>query len=206
MRRVLAMAVAATLAAAAGTFAATALADGDPAADILLDTTVFVPQDAKVPKQDQAALLALTKRARAAGAPVRVAIISSRYDLGTVTALFAKPQQYADYLSKELELGYPGRVVVVMPQGVGVHWPGHGLDFPGAVEARAVKPAAGGAGLAAAGSAATQTLMQAAAGTSTSADSDGGSNSTIWIVLAACLAAIAITAVFGVRLRARRRA
>jgi hypothetical protein len=206
MRVVLAMSVAITLA-VAGSFSATALADGDPAADILLDTTVFFPQDAKVPKQDQAALLALTKRAQAAGAPVRVAIISSQYDLGTVTALFAKPQQYAEYLSKELELGYHGRVVVVMPQGVGVYWSNHHTDFPGAVEARAVKPGPGGAGLAAAGTAATQRLLQAhAVGASTGGSSDGGSNSTIWIVIGACLAVLAIATVIGVRHRARRRA
>jgi hypothetical protein len=204
VRLVLVVAVA-TFAAAASTFAPSASADGDPAADILLDSSVFFPQDAKVPRQDQAALLKLTKQARAAGTPVRVAVIGSRYDLGTVTALFAKPQQYAEYLSKELELGYHGRVVVVMPQGVGVYWSNHHPDFPGAVEARAVKPGADGAGLAAAGSAATRELMQVASDTSTSDAPGGGSSSTIWIILAVCLGLIAIAAAVGARLRARRR-
>lgn len=209
------VAVAAVMVIAAGTFAGSAFADGDPASDILLGSTVFLPQDARIPPQDQAALLAITKEARTAGVPVRVAIISSKFDLGSVPELFAKQQQYAQFLAAEIAFVYKGRLVVVMPQGVGVYWTAHSPDFPGSVEARSVKPGAGGAGLAAAGIAATQKLAEAAghklstpsgsSATSTSGGSHGGSSSTTWIVLGVGLALIAITAAISIRFRPLRR-
>ena len=38
-------------------------------------------------------------------------------DLGTVSALWDKPQTYANYLGYELSLAYTGRLLVVMPSG-----------------------------------------------------------------------------------------
>lgn len=197
---------------AAGASAAPAFADGDPASDILLGSTVFLPQDANIPQQGQAELLAITKVARAQGVPVRVAIISSKFDLGSVPELFGKPQQYAQFLAAEIAFVYRGRLVVVMPNGLGVYWTKHSSHFPGADATRNLVPAAGGAGLAAAGSAATQKLALAAgralktpsaapAGASPGAVSHGGSNSTTWIVLGVGLALIAITAAVSIRLR-----
>src|ERR1700733_6210373 len=90
------VAIAALLAvvAAAGAFASIARADGDPASDVLVSQTVFLPSDARVSAQQQAQLVGLLQASTQAGFPVRVAVISSDYDLGSVTALWRKPRAY----------------------------------------------------------------------------------------------------------------
>jgi hypothetical protein len=210
MRLVVVVAALALL--AAGLSAGNAFADGDPASDILLGSTVFLPPDAGIPQQDQAELLAITKEARTAGVPVRVAIIASKFHLGSVPELFGKPQQYAQFLAAEIAFVYKGRLVVVMPKGVGTYWTGHSTHFPGADQVRKLVPAAGGAGLAAAGSSATQKLALAAGkkltppsggsgGSSGTATSHGGSSSVTWIVLGVGLALIALAAAVSLRFR-----
>ncbi|HUJ92506.1 MAG TPA: hypothetical protein VLW05_07385 [Gaiellaceae bacterium] len=101
--------------------AGSARADGDPASDVLYSQSVFVPADAGVAPADAARLAALVREARRAGYPVKVAIVASRYDLGSVTALWRKPQLYARFLGLELSLVYRGRLVTVMPDGIGVY-------------------------------------------------------------------------------------
>jgi hypothetical protein len=96
-----------------------ARADGDPASDYLLVSPVFVPQDAGVPRAQQLRLLALAREAARAGVPVRVAILASPYDMGSVTALWQHPQDYARFLGSEIAYGYSGRLLVVMPSGAG---------------------------------------------------------------------------------------
>ena len=54
-----------------------------------------------------------------------MAIISSRTDLGAVTGLWRQPRNYARFLGLELSLAYKGRLLVVMPNGIGFNWPGH---------------------------------------------------------------------------------
>lgn len=203
--------VAAVALLAAGMGAKNAFADGDPASDVLLGSTAFLPQDANIPPAQQSQLLAITKEARAAGVPVRVAIISSKFDLGSVPELFGKPQQYAQFLAAEVAFVYRGRLVVVMPRGIGVYWTKHSKNFPGAAAARALVPAAGSVGLATAGYAATQKLalaaghpLAAASGTSTSSAPTAthhGSGAITWIVILGGLALIAIAAAISIRLR-----
>jgi len=101
--------------------AGSARADGDPASDVLYSQSVFVPADAGVAPGDAARLAALVREARRAGYPVKVAIVASPYDLGSVTALWRKPQLYARFLGLELSLLYRGRLVTVMPDGIGVY-------------------------------------------------------------------------------------
>ena len=48
-----------------------------------------------------------------------------RSDLGAVGALWQRPQAYARFLGLELWLSYKGRLVVVMPNGVGLQLAGH---------------------------------------------------------------------------------
>jgi len=100
--------------------AGSARADGDPASDVLYSQSVFVPADAGVAPADAARLTALVREARRAGYPVKVAIVASPYDLGSVTALWRKPKLYARFLGLELSLLYRGRLVTVMPDGIGV--------------------------------------------------------------------------------------
>jgi hypothetical protein len=93
-----------------------ARADGDPASDVLPAADVF----SYAPKQ---ALVNLVASVNAGGNRVKVALIASRYDLGSVPSLFGKPALYAKFLGLELRTVYSGVLVVVMPAGVGV-WNG----------------------------------------------------------------------------------
>jgi hypothetical protein len=98
-----------------------ALADGDPASDVLAAQRVYLPADAGASLRQQAELDAVTQAAARAGYPVRVAVIAGPSDLGSVAALWRRPQSYADYLGQELSLVFGGRVLVVMPDGLGLY-------------------------------------------------------------------------------------
>jgi hypothetical protein len=119
--------MAALLAAAcvAGLAAGAARADGDPASDYLIVRPVFFPYDAKVPRPEQQKLLAAVRSANNQGFPIKVALIASSYDLGSVTALWRKPKLYAKFLSLEDSFYFNSRLIVVMPNGLGYHWPKH---------------------------------------------------------------------------------
>jgi hypothetical protein len=106
--------------ATAGLAPAAARADGDPASDVLATQTLFLPWDADVPASDQARLSALLAAAQRGGHPVRVALIASAADLGSVGALWHRPQAYAEFLAEELSLVYRGPLLVVMPNGFGL--------------------------------------------------------------------------------------
>jgi hypothetical protein len=96
-------------------------ADGDPASDILTTQSLFLPQDAGVPGTQQAQLVALLQAAQRAGYPIRVALVASRTDLGSITELWRQPQRYAQFLGQELGLVYRGPLLVIMPGGFGVY-------------------------------------------------------------------------------------
>jgi len=104
---------------------ATALADGDPGSDVLLDQSLFYGSDTGITVRQELSLDKLLNATASAGAPVRVAIIAHADDLGTVTPLWQKPQTYANYLGYELSLAYSGRLLIVMPNGLGVYWHAH---------------------------------------------------------------------------------
>ena len=104
---------------------ALARADGDPGSDVLVYQPLFVAADAHVSIADQLRLGGMLRSAAHAGAPIRVAIIARRDDLGSVTALWGRPRAYARFLGIELSLSYTGPLLVVMPDGFGVSWPGH---------------------------------------------------------------------------------
>jgi cytochrome oxidase Cu insertion factor (SCO1/SenC/PrrC family)/thiol-disulfide isomerase/thioredoxin len=99
-----------------------ALADGDPGSDVLLDQNLFYGSDTGITVGQQLSLDRLLNASANAGAPVRVAIIGHPDDLGTVTPLWQKPQTYAEYLGYELSDTYSGRLLIVMPGGLGVYW------------------------------------------------------------------------------------
>jgi hypothetical protein len=106
----------------AGAWAPTsAKADGDPASDVLATQSLFLPQDATVPPAQQAQLAELLREAARSGYPIRVALIASATDLGSVTALWNQPQNYAQFLGQELGLIYHGPLLVVMPSGFGLY-------------------------------------------------------------------------------------
>lgn len=109
----------------AGMTAAATRADGDPASDYLLATQVFLPFDIKLPKAKQAALTSIVHDANKAGYTIRVALIGSSYDLGSVTSLWRQPRRYARFLGAELQFVYKQRLLVLMPNGFGFNWPKH---------------------------------------------------------------------------------
>jgi hypothetical protein len=118
-------------AAAAGLAASSAHADGDPASDYLIGQQVFLSYDAKIPAAAEQKLLAAVASANKNGFSIRVALIWSRYDLGSVPELFGKPKTYARFLDAEDSKCWWGgscgsgrfkmttRLLVVMPSGLG---------------------------------------------------------------------------------------
>src|SRR5215211_5115385 len=125
MRRVL---VTAALLASLGT-APAAHANGDPASDVLLTQDAFYPYDPAVPRPVQGGLDDTLERARKQGFPLKVAIIASQNDLGSVPQFFGDPQPYADFLETEIAVEKPKPLLVVMPTGFGVAAiPGTPLD------------------------------------------------------------------------------
>jgi len=111
--------------------ASSAKADGDPASDYLVSQQVFLSYDAKIPSALERKLLAAVASANKRGYPIRVALIWSGYDLGSVPELFGKPRKYVRFLDAEDSQCWWGgscgsgrfttttRLLVVMPNGLG---------------------------------------------------------------------------------------
>jgi hypothetical protein len=99
--------------------AGVARADGDPASDYLLARQVFAPYDVHAPSRLKAQLAGVVREANRSGYRIRVAVIASSYDLGSVTSLWRRPRAYARFLGIELSFVYKGRLLVAMPNGFG---------------------------------------------------------------------------------------
>ena len=106
------------------TLPARARADGDPASDVLLFQTYFLPPDAGASVAQQEHLVTVVGAARKAGYRVRVAVIASPADLGSISELWHQPSSYVRFLSQEIALVSSDRVLVVMPNGLGLYSPG----------------------------------------------------------------------------------
>lgn len=109
-----------------------ALADGDPASDVLLADNVFYPYSPPVPRSLQRTLNAVTAQAKTQGFPIRVALIAAPTDLGVIPDLFGKPQAYAKFLDQEISFTARQRLLVVMATGYGLQ----GFDGPAQAAAR----------------------------------------------------------------------
>lgn len=96
-----------------------ARANGDPASDYLLVQDVFLPFNAKVDPQASRELTETIRLAKEKGFRIKVAVIGSRYDLGTAFSLYNQAQKYAQFLGLELSFQYRDRLLVVMPNGYG---------------------------------------------------------------------------------------
>jgi hypothetical protein len=104
--------------------APSALADGDPASDILVppDIRVYMTNGA-TDGQLEKTIQATAQKVSDAGLPIKVAIIGNKTDLGAVPQLWAKPQTYARFLGAELRFVYKDTLLIVMPQGFGINGP-----------------------------------------------------------------------------------
>ena len=98
-----------------------ARADGDPASDVLYGTNLFPSYDSGISAANLKALQQTLDDSRKAGYEIRVAVIAKPDDLGAVTALWAKPKDYARFLGTELGIVYKGPVLIVMPNGLGFY-------------------------------------------------------------------------------------
>ena len=201
------LAVAASLVA----FVSGARADGDPASDYLVSGQVFVSSQQGVESSAQRNVLATVGAANRAGFAIRVAIISSDYDLGSITALWRKPALYARFLGLELAPAYRGRLLVVMPNGFGLSWPRHPPGPEQQVLAN-VPIASGEAGLLSAAQTAVRRLaaadgIAAVSASATSAHPAGANaNSSVSATtVAAAVAALAVLAGCLLVLARRRR-
>jgi hypothetical protein len=104
--------------------APSAVADGDPASDVLVppDVRVYMTNgatDAQLEKTVQST----AQKVSDAGLPIKVAIIGNKSDLGAVPQLWAKHQVYARFLGAELRFVYRDTLLIVMPQGFGINGP-----------------------------------------------------------------------------------
>ena len=186
-----------------------ARADGDPASDVLVSQNAFVPWDASLKPGDQARLEAVLTAAGRAGYPIRVALIASASDLGSVTALWREPQNYAHFLWQELSFAVHAPVLVVMPGGFGLYTG----RSPTAGEQDALartRTATTSAGLAMVAVTAVQNLAAAAghplpattvAPVNGSGSGSGGTDTVSWVVFAA--GAVLIAVAWGASVRAQ---
>ena len=186
---------------------ASVLADGDPASDELIGANVFYPFSPPVAAGLQNTLNSETAAAGRVHFPIKVALIASPADLGAIPSLFAKPQQYANFLDQEISLaGTKTLLLVVMPNGYGVQ----GLNHPATEAATTLKPPAGSRSdnLARAAVVAV-TKLAAAAGhpiSAASAGSDaagGGSPTAIEVAALVFVAVVLSAAVLWLRQRQR---
>jgi hypothetical protein len=120
---VLALGAVVALSAVAALVALPARADGDPASDILASDTLLF-DNVFLPLEPVSAALAQELRdavaaANKSGFRIKVALIASPIDLGSVSVLFNMPGQYAKFLGAELRVLYKERLLVVMPAGFG---------------------------------------------------------------------------------------
>jgi len=142
------------LACLAGT-APKARADADPASDTLLIQDVFFPYQPIVSSGLTSALNQVVAEAKAAGFPIKVALIASPNDLGGLPNFYGQPQRYAQFLDREISYNAPVRLLVVMQQGFGIA----GVGQPGELNPLLpVNPNPGSDGLAKAAIAAVEKL------------------------------------------------
>lgn len=153
----------------------------------------------------QQELTGIVAAANRAGFAIRVAVISSSYDLGSVTELWRKPRVYARFLGLELSSSYRGRLLVVMPNGFGFNWPGHS---PAEAERQLANltTRSGVGGLLGAGQAAVVKLADAAGvKISAPAANASGKSNQLGVVIAAAVAALAAAAALALGVRRHRR-
>jgi hypothetical protein len=187
---------------------AAALADADPASDVLLGTSVFYPYQPPVPPSLQKQLNAEAAAAARAHFPIKIAIIASPIDLGAIPNLFGKPQQYATFLDQEISFNAKAQLLVVMAAGYGTA----GLPPAATGAVRSLPPPSGHTG-----EALTQEVLAALpkiaaaaghpiAGFSGQSTSGSGGSSPLLLVAVVAVVAVALAgAVIAVRRRAAAR-
>jgi hypothetical protein len=99
---------------------ATAVADVDPASDVLLLDNAYFPYQPRVCTQLRNGIDRLTADSKRAGYPVKVALIASATDLGGIPQEFGRQQEYAEFLENEIGRQTHSVVLAAMPGGLGL--------------------------------------------------------------------------------------
>jgi hypothetical protein len=182
-------------------------ADADPASDYLLTRTAFVPPDAGISASDTARLNATLAAAKARGYEIRVAVIATKYDMGSVDVLFRQTRQYARFLGKELVFVYHGRLLVVMPNGYAVTNGGKPVPSAQAIVDRLPPPGTSGRSLMTGATIAVAKLA-GAAGVVVAAPKPIGSSggSSHWLLIGVVGLVVLLGAAAAVLVRNRRSA
>ena len=176
-----------------------ALANGDPASDVLLQAKVYFPTK-RVSVEEATKLKAIVQKANAKGYPIRVALIHDETDLGTVPNLLNQAQKYSEFLGPEIRFAYKGDLLVVMPNGLGVTTTDETPPPAKAVDGMLVEAGGSPDGLAQTAEEAV-TKLAAAAGHPLEAQkkSNGGGGAAVGIVVAVLLLIAGIGGAFLVR-------
>jgi hypothetical protein len=185
---------------------ARAVADADPASDVLLGSLAFYPYQPPPAQHVQNELNHVLAELHQEGLGLKVAIIASPIDLGAIPNMFGMPQTYAEFLGREISFGAPQPVLVVMPAGFGLFHAGS----PAALAGLKVDASQGSDGLTQSAILAVQRIARAAGKplpTGTAAATGSGTSPLIRYVLPAILVLLAafIAAVLQRRGTVRRR-
>jgi hypothetical protein len=181
-----------------------ALADGDPASDTLITEQLFYPYYSNTPKAAVKQLQETLAAANKAGYAIRVAVITSPYDLGSVSSLWHKPQTYARFLSLELSFAYKNRLLVVSPNGYG-YVVATKPDQKALALVRTVPIGKGTTGLVESADKAVRRLAAKSGVRLPAASAGGGSGSSMDTIVIAVAAAVGAALVAGVEILRRRR-
>lgn len=181
---------------------AAARANGDPASDVLLTDQVFLPFEAPISSSAQKDLRNTVAEANEKGFKLRVALIAFTSDLGTATALWGHPEDYAKFLAKEIAFVTTDPLLVSMPAGFGFYDQGRPVAKEQTVLAK-VRRATLPTELAESTTQAVRALA-AAQGITLPKSSSGGSAMRDRLILGAAVLAFLLVLVFPARLLRRR--
>jgi hypothetical protein len=189
-----------------------ALADGDPASDILLSQPAYLPYQPPVSKAMAAKLNKVLAAAQKARYPMKVAVIATPTDLGAVPDLFGRPQQYAGFLYSEVEPAFRSAfgLVVVMPAGIGLAGTVNRPELAGKLRDISISSGEDADGLARAAAIAVEKLAKAAGHPIpeivpiTGGGGGGSSIGARTVIITLELLGLALGVLLGLRLRTRR--
>jgi hypothetical protein len=175
-----------------------AIANGDPASDVLLQLKVYFPNQ-RVSVEAGNSLKSVVERANTKGYAIRVALIHDESDLGTVPSLLNQPQRYSEFLGPEIRFAYKGDLLVVMPTGLGVTTTDETPPPAKAIEGMKVE--AGGApdGLALTAQEAVTKLAAAAGHPLVEKKGGGGGGAAVGIIVAAAVLLLGLLGAFWLR-------
>ncbi len=189
---------------------ASARADGDPASDVLYGADVFFPYQPLVSPALQRSLTSLVASAKRAGYPLKVALVATPNDLGSIPNFFDEPARYAQFLSIEIAQAERAPTLVVMPAGFGLAENGQPFSLAplAGVSARAAR---GSSDFLAQRAILAVRRLAAAAGhplpSAATRSAGGGSGSTVVAaIVIAALAALGVVTALWLRRRGAARA